>query len=142
MEIMIVVLIIALLAAMAFPAVRKAREAAQNTQLVSDMRVAVNAFEQAAFDPPGGFPTNVAPGILPDRMDAYLGRLDWTGPTPIGGQWDWEPDIVGFGHAVQVVLSSAQDSRMGSVDLRIDDGDLSTGLFRKLGGSTYGFLVE
>lgn len=142
MEIMIVVMIVALLALMAFPAMRKAREATQNTRFVSDMRVAVNAFEQRAFDPPGGFPPDAAPGVVPLDMDTYLSRMNWAGATPVDGQWDWIPGIAGFGNAVAVILGSAQDSRMQDIDSRIDDGDLTTGMFRKLGGTTYGYLVQ
>lgn len=141
LEIMIVIMIIALLAMMAFPAMKKSREASQNTRFVADMRIAVNAFDQIAFESLG-LPGDALPGVVPDRMADYLARMNWTEPTPIDGQWDWERDIAGFGNAVVVVLTAEQDSRMRDVDFRIDDGDLANGLFRKVGASSYGFLVE
>lgn len=141
MEIMIVVLVISLLALIAIPAVRMARESAQNTRLVADMRIAVMAFDQVAYDP-AGFPPDAAPSIIPERMDSYLAKMDWTGPTPVGGQWDWNPDITGMGQGVVVVLAAAQDSRMTVVDTQIDDGNLAAGLFQKIAGSSYAWAVE
>lgn len=140
-EMMIVVLIIALLAVIAIPAMQKARTASQNSRFIADMRVAVSAFDQVAFEP-AGFPADAAPGVVPDRMDGYLTKMNWTGPTPIDGQWDWDPDISGFGHGVVVILPAAKDSRMTEIDFRVDDGDLSTGLFRKVGATSYAFFVE
>jgi prepilin-type N-terminal cleavage/methylation domain-containing protein len=140
-EIMMVVLIIALLAAIAIPAFKKSRDAAQNTRFVADLRVAVSSFDQISFESLG-LPPDSAPGVMPDRMSEYLTKMKWTEATPLGGQWDWSPDIAGFGNGVVVIVATEQDARMADVDKLCDDGNINTGLFQKVDTTSYAYKVE
>ena len=141
-EIMFVVALIALLATIAIPAFVKARRRSQNAAFVSDVRIADHAFQQRSLEA-GGFPPDANTGVMPDGMADYLANMRWANITPLGGEWDWHPDVDGVGSGVRVVGASADDNRMTEVDVLIDDGDLSTGLFRKLAGSDgYMYIVE
>jgi prepilin-type N-terminal cleavage/methylation domain-containing protein len=139
-EIMIVVAIIALLAAIATPAFLRARQRAQNTRFINDMRVAAHAFEMYAADY-GDYPVNKAPGLVPDGMDLYLKGMEWTSPTPIGGSWDWQRNRNNKTVGVSVYQTPASDEQMTEIDAKIDDGDVSTGIFQAR-GPRYVYLME
>src|ERR1700720_3793969 len=89
-ELMIVSGIISLLAVLALPAFLRARQRTQNTKFINALRVGAAAFDTYAMEH-NGYPADVNRGIVPPGMSSYFGpTLDWTKPTPIGGQWDWD----------------------------------------------------
>ncbi len=137
---MIVVAIIALLAAIAVPAFMNARKKAQNTRFINDLRVAVDAFETYAAEHTT-YPPDVGRGVVPPGMATYLGRLDFTAPTPIGGNWDWDFGVFGFTAGVTVAEPTAGADQLQQIDERIDDGNLATGTFRA-GSGRYTFIIE
>src|ERR1700736_516176 len=95
-EIMIVVSIIALLAVMAVPSFLRARQRSQNAKFVNALRIASGAFETYAAEN-NGYPPDVSRATVPAGMATYFGpMLDWTKPTPIGGNWDWDYKVFGF----------------------------------------------
>jgi prepilin-type N-terminal cleavage/methylation domain-containing protein len=131
MEIMMVVAVIGLLATLAIPSMVKARRQAQDGAFINDLRIAVAAFEQRAMQT-GQYPADVTPGVIPAGMADYLENMAWRRTTPIGGQWDW--DYLQFGNKIGVSVyfgSQNEDTRMASIDARIDDGNLATGAFQK-----------
>jgi prepilin-type N-terminal cleavage/methylation domain-containing protein len=130
-EVMIVVAIIGLLAAIAAPAYAKARTNAQNACFIADLRTAKHAFLQYSFDHRGTYPPDVWPAIVPAGMAEYLGTFPWTQTTPIGGQWDWDNGQFGSKAGVSVYQPAAGQAQMRQIDQMIDDGDLSTGSFRE-----------
>jgi prepilin-type N-terminal cleavage/methylation domain-containing protein len=141
-EIMIVVAIIALLVAIALPSFMHARQEAQNAKFINGVRIAAGAFEMYAAEH-NGYPPDVNRGIVPAGMSLYFGpMLDWTKPTPIGGNWDWDYAQFGFTAGVSVVGSTASDAQMREIDSKIDNGDLSTGQFQDKGSGRYTFIVE
>jgi prepilin-type N-terminal cleavage/methylation domain-containing protein len=129
-EIMIVVAIIGLLAAIALPAYAKVRYNAQNARYIADVRTAKNAFIQYSFDHRGRYPADVTPAIVPAGMAEYLGRFPWTQTTSLGGYWDWDNGQFGTRAGVSVYQPTAPTSQLLLIDQLIDDGDLSTGTFR------------
>ena len=129
LEIMIVVAIIALLAALALPVFKKARNRSQNTRFIAELRVATDAFEQFAMNA-GGYPPEAGTAVVPSGMEEYLSRFNWALPTSIGGNWDWDNAAIGVDEGVWII-GSIPDSRAAEIDSQIDDGDLITGLFRK-----------
>src|ERR1700682_341012 len=136
-EIMIVVSIIALLAVMALPSFLRAREQAQNTKFINALRIATGAFEMYNIEH-SAFPPDVNRAVIPAGMDSYFGKtLDWTKPTPIGGNWDWDYNQFGFTAGVSVVGSPAPPEQMTEIDQKIDDGDLASGQFQDKGSSRY-----
>jgi type IV pilus assembly protein PilA len=132
-EIMIVVVIIGLLAAMAIPAFRRVQEKAQNSRFVSDLRTFTQAFEQYALEN-GQWPPNVGAGAVPAGLNSALQLAVWRAPTVLKGRWNYDRNINGFGVAVSMSGSTVESARMVAIDRMIDDGDLSTGNFQEAGG--------
>jgi prepilin-type N-terminal cleavage/methylation domain-containing protein len=137
-EVMIVVAIIGLLAALALPAFAKARRRARVVRFCNDLRTATDAFARYAQDY-GDYPPDSYPGITPTGMGGYLLNLDWTKPTPLGGQWDWEHNSVGVSAGISVVIDVTPEAQ--DVDNLIDDGNLSTGKFFSNSGR-YTYVIE
>ena len=141
-EIMIVVSIIAMLALIALPSFLRARQRAQNAKFINALRVASGAFSMYAAEHTG-YPADVNRAVVPPGMDLYFGpTLDWTKPTPIGGDWDWDYNVFGFTAGISVVGTSADTSQMIAIDSSIDDGDLSAGGFKDMGGARYTSILE
>jgi prepilin-type N-terminal cleavage/methylation domain-containing protein len=141
-ELMIVVAIIALLAVMALPSFMRARQQAQNTKFVNALRIAAGAFDTYCMEH-STYPPDVNRGVLPPGMDLYLGpTLDWTEPTPIGGNWDWDSNVFGFGAGVSVIGSNASAAQVLSIDEKIDDGDLATGHFQQTASNRYTDILQ
>jgi prepilin-type N-terminal cleavage/methylation domain-containing protein len=139
-ELMIVVAIIGLLSAIAIPNFVRARETSLNTRFAADVRVALDAFTMYAQDT-GDYPPDVGPGQMPIGMSSYLTRMDWLGPTVLGGAWDW--DNWGYVKGVTVNGTSASSQQLIKLDALIDDGNLGTGNFRdRGGGSAYIYILE
>lgn len=133
-EIMIVVAIIALLAAIALPSFLRARIQSQNARWMNDSRVASDAFTMYAAEygvlPPDGYP-----GQIPAGMAPYFGtKIRWLERTPIGGEWDWDgpgTSVAAFGVATLNPSRSPEECLL--IDRRHDDGSLDTGRLRYLG---------
>lgn len=141
-EMMIVVAIIALLAAIAVPSFLRARQRSQNTKFINSLRVATDAITLYAVEN-GRYPADVNRGVVPPGMATYLDQsFDWTAPTPIGGRWDWDFDRPGAKAAVAVVQSTASLAQLREIDKMYDDGDLATGRFQDLGGDRFADIVE
>jgi prepilin-type N-terminal cleavage/methylation domain-containing protein len=127
-EIMIVVTIIGLLAALAIPAFNRVRRLARITAFTNDLRIGKDAFETYALQkgtwPPDGAAT------MPAEMDGYLSPSKWSAETPLGGHWDWDFNQFGVTAGLSVYNPTADLATMRLVDSKIDDGDLATGNFR------------
>ncbi len=139
-EIMIAVAIIALLASIALPSLRKARLSTQNAKFENDLRIARDAFEMlVTFS--GTYPGDETPGVLPAEVQSYLPRFKWTAPTSIGGQWDWDFEQFGYRAGVSVHLPDRDAGAMLDIDRIIDDGNLLTGSFRQRANG-YIWIIE
>ncbi|MEP6821739.1 MAG: type II secretion system protein [Chthoniobacterales bacterium] len=141
-EIMIVVAIIALLAAIAVPSFLRARQRAQNVKFINALRVASNAIDTYATEN-NAYPPDSTRGVIPPGLATYLDEsLGWTGTTPIGGQWDWDFNVFSIKAAVSVVGSTAPLSQMLEIDTIYDDGNLTTGRFQTIAADRYSEIVE
>lgn len=129
-EVMIVVAIIGILAAMALNSFIVARRNSRNVAFMNDISKASNAFELYAIEN-GSYPADKWPGVVPDGMAAYLPKMDWAEETPIGGQWDWDNGQFGFTAGVSVYKPGRSRAQMILVDGMLDDGDLGTGRFQE-----------
>ena len=134
-EIMVVVVIIGLLAALAIPAFQRNQRATQNARVISDFRVFVQAFE--IFNTQNGaWPPNSGSGIVPTGMSGDFKEDTWkASKTPIGGRWNWDLDKSDFKAGVTVAGYTITDAQAAEIDAKIDDGDLTTGFFRKTTGT-------
>jgi prepilin-type N-terminal cleavage/methylation domain-containing protein len=139
-ELMIVVAVVGLLATMAMPSMVKARRVTQSNVMFSDMRTAAGAFEVYALEM-GDYPPNSGPGVVPMGMADYLGDFNWTSRNSVNGRWNWDVDRHGFRAGVSVSQVDVPEDVMQQLDDRVDDGDLSSGVFRSRPGG-YSFVLE
>lgn len=133
-EIMIVVVIIGLLAAMAIPAFQKVRVQSYASRIANDFRVFSGVFEVFAMEV-GSWPADGIGNSLPAVAEPYFEGSDWYQPAANGGFWDWEANRLGY--VASVGLSEGDglpDAVYERVDEMLDDGDLSTGVFQYTGG--------
>lgn len=141
-EIMMVVSIIALLAAVAMPAFQRARIRSQAGRFLNDLRVVNCAFELYRFENKR-WPSERGPRTIPPRMSPYLGDFPFLSPTPIGGVWDWDRGTFGIAAGISVDGPGFTDAQMAElIDARIDDGDLSAGAFRQTAGAIFTSILE
>jgi type IV pilus assembly protein PilA len=139
-EIMIVVVIIGLLAAIAIPAFGRVRQSAQNSRFVSDLRTFAQAFESyAALN--GTWPANAGSGIVPSGMSGDFNEANWRTRNSVGGRWNWDRNINGISAGISTTNVTVSDAQMAAVDAVIDDGNLTTGLFQKISGR-FTYILE
>lgn len=129
-ELLIVVVILAILAVIAIPFVRGNTDDAEARVYVANLRYACDQFKLYQIEE-GHYPPDVTPGIVPAGMADRLAPLEWTSPTPITGQWDWDFQQYHFTAGVSVFKPNRDANDIARrVDQIIDDGDLATGSFR------------
>lgn len=88
-EMMFVIVIIGLLAAIAIPGFQRVRKNSQNSAFQNDLRIiegAINGYIMANK----AYPPDVNQGVMPPELAPYLPNMDWSKPTPIGGLWDYD----------------------------------------------------
>jgi prepilin-type N-terminal cleavage/methylation domain-containing protein len=141
-EIMIVVVIIGLLAALAIPAFRKVQRAAQNSRVANDFRVFSQAFE-AYCAQNGRWPANAGTGVVPAGISSADFKVSvWQGTTTIGGRWNWDFNNFGFTAAISIAGFTASDAQLAEIDAKLDDGNLTTGLFQKTAANRVSYILE
>jgi prepilin-type N-terminal cleavage/methylation domain-containing protein len=126
-EIMIVVVLIGLLAALAVPGYQKLRLQAQATSIAEGLRVYAHAFEVYAMEH-GKWPADRKPSQIPPEMEGRLSRFDQL--SVVGGSWDWEGNASGVTAGVSHRLRGADIRLLRTVDAKLDDGNPSTGEVR------------
>lgn len=131
-EIMVVVVIIGLLATLALPAVQRVQRSAVAKRYINDARQIRDGAERYAMEN-GNFPPNGVAGLHPALQGYIPDTLFRSTTTPLGGVWDWDYQQNGFTSAISVYQFTAPDALLLEIDRTIDDGDLTTGLFRKSG---------
>lgn len=129
-EIAIVVAIIGLLAVVAVPAVLQAGNDTRARRFAREIKHAGHAFVRYAMEH-GQYPADKNPSQMPIEMTEYLKGFPWTATTVIGGHWDWDYEQFGTRAGVSVHQPDWNDDKMAEIDELIDDGNLSTGQFRK-----------
>jgi type II secretory pathway pseudopilin PulG len=136
-EIMIVVVIIGLLAAMAIPAFQRSRQRSQAARLTNDFRQFDSAFQRYLMENGTSPPASAGLGVVPVGMAGYLPTA-FSLPSPLGGNYIWS------GPSGNIVLSgsAATDAVMTLVDAALDDGVLTTGDFTKISATSYGYRVH
>lgn len=127
-EIMVVIIIIGLLAAIAVPNYLKIRTNSQAANLANDFRVYAHAFEIFALEY-GYWPADSTPGVIPAGMEGRLPKFDQ--PSIVGGNWDWEYEASGVTAGISLRNSNASDALLQRLADQLGDGNLSTGKLRK-----------
>lgn len=133
-EIMVVVVIIGLLAAMALPTYRRITMRSKTAALVSDLRSYSTAFITYNLQN-GKWPADELPQKIPAVMSGAL-PAGFARKSPIGGVYKWNYDVSADGvtaKAAIVIETVGSDVVSDDADLRamidreMDDGDLETG---------------
>ncbi len=137
-EVMVVVMIISMLAALGVPAIIRVKTKAKVSVIVSDLRVFASAFDAHAQES-GGWPAEVDAGVFPAGLTGRLNDVSWQRKTPIGGKYNWENDQLhgGIRPRAAIAISDTDDAPLIEdgdlwleIDRALDDGNLSTGNFR------------
>lgn len=128
-EIMVVVVIIGLLAAIAIPAINRVKERSLASRMINDLRQIEAAFQRYALEN-GGWPPPGAPGVEPAGMDGYLPNC-YTQTTAVGGNFSWSGSP--NNRIYLISTPAAAQPIMQRVDELIDDGNLATGNFKTTG---------
>lgn len=142
-EILIVVVILGILAALVVPQFSDAAESTRQVSFVTDMRT----FQKAAIlftQETGEYLEDSGSGALPAGFDAFINEDKWLADTPLGGVWDAELDSFGFTSGFGVHFQGVavpDDTYMTEVDRMIDDGNLATGGFQKIAADRFYFIL-
>jgi prepilin-type N-terminal cleavage/methylation domain-containing protein len=139
-EIMIVVMIIGILAAMGGVAFKHTRERAVATRIGNDLRVFANAFQTYALEM-GDYPADVGPATVPSGMEDYVNSSLFTSTTPAGGSYDWDYGVFGITAAVSVMGVTVGSETILKIDEILDDGNLGTGNIRSRSGGLL-YIIE
>lgn len=142
-EILIVVVILGILAGIVVPQFAGATQEARVGAFVTSLKAYADTCEYYAARE-GRFPVDGSSGQVPVGLETYVEEAEWEAPTPLGGDWDTEFNDSGVSAAVGVHFNSDPnpgDPVMTLVDEQIDDGDLSTGIFQKLGDDRYYYIT-
>ena len=133
-EMIIVVLILGILAALVFPKYQNLQAQADATAAGSSMLAiakAVNYYQAST----GEWPEDKNRRVLPPELEPYLDTNEFE-DGPLGGIWDYE-DWRGGGNTaggdeigIAVSIVEGDPDLYEAVDAAIDDGDLTTGLVR------------
>lgn len=144
-ELTVVIVVIGVLAAVAASRFSNYDRRADQAAFINDLRI----FRQAAeiyHDQTGRWLEDSSSGHLPQDWDPYVDSARWTCVTPIGGCWDFEYNSFsitsGFGVHFYRYPPRRPDSYMREIDESFDDGDLSTGIFRKIAWDRYYMILE
>ncbi len=139
-EIMVVVVIIGLLSSVAVPAFQKIQNSAKMGRLANDFRIFATAIQTFSLEQ-GYYPEDSGSGDIPTGFGPYISVAAWNKGPSIGGVWDVEKDDNGVTSAIGVHGQTVEDAFLLRFDEKYDDGDLSSGIFRKIAGDRYYWIV-
>mgnify|MGYP001589237176 CR=1 FL=1 len=135
-EIMIVVMIIGLLAAIAIPSFPTVQQNSRVSRFASDLRTFSAGLDTMMLEV-GALPGDPETGSLAGghaQLAEYIDAATYVQETSIGDRWDIDSSDIGLSCVVGVDFggppSSVQLANLEAVDAMIADGDLSTGVFQ------------
>jgi prepilin-type N-terminal cleavage/methylation domain-containing protein len=150
LELMLVVVILGVIAALAIPRASQAQERARYTSTFASIRgiVAAACSYRAVWKE---LPGDVKEGVAPPGMASFLDPRIWTRVPPVGGKYDWNNTVhasdwsvvtywVGHPPNAGVTRASgdnATHARLIAMDRMLDDDSATTGRLRRLSGSLY-----
>lgn len=143
MEILIVVVILGILAAIVIPSFASATEDTRKAAFAQDLRAFEGGILRYQVDH-GQFPPDGSSGVVPTGLEDYVNVPKWQSGSPIGGVWDNEfEDVVSAGMGIHFngTGQTRDASYMADIDLMIDDGVVTTGSFRVFGDRYYRVFV-
>lgn len=129
LEILIVVILLGVLAAIVIPQFVDQSEAVEQAAFFTSMKNIASAMNQFRAANGGAFPPDRNPAQCPAGFAPYL-QMNWATEKPLGGQWDWDKGVFGVTAGISVYLPSKSATYMREIDSKFDDGNLNTGSFR------------
>jgi len=129
-EILIVVIILGILSGIVLPSLTRGSGDSSRAAFVTNLRTYAQLFE-LQNQKAGAYPSDRNPGVLPPELVGTIRSDDWGRMTPIGGQWDWDRGVFGIKAGVSVYRPNQTQAQMVEVDRALDDGNLTTGRFRR-----------
>jgi len=143
-EMMIVILIIAILAAAAIPQFKNVSEEVKQKQVANNLRSFLDGCVRYKLKTGLEVPDTSSGTWHPD-LEGFIDRDSFERRTPVQGVYDTDDDLgvtSAFGiHFLTGAGSPKDDAYMSEIDAMVDDGDLSTGGFRKLGDARYYYIL-
>lgn len=148
-EVMVVVVIIGLLAAMAMPIYRHITLRSKATAVVNDFRTFSTALITYSIQN-GHWPADGTPGVIPPEMVSLL-PTGFSLKTPIGGVYKWNFDVSADGITAKaaILIETANGETMTDdadlvqmVDQLMDDGSLSTGVIQLGSTNSLVYIIE
>jgi len=144
-ELMIAVAIVVVIAGIGIPAWERARESAQKTGLINEIRNNADAFQTYATDHFNALPpTPTGFQQIPAGMASYMPKNStWTTSPDGGGYWWWfnntvqYPSIAGYNGYICLYNTGLSTEQLQEIDSLLDDGNLDTGSFQSSGGFIY-----
>ena len=141
-EIMVVVFVLGVLAALMVPAFTRYMHNTKATTFAKDISTLAAAGNQYAMES-GLWVEDSASGTFPPELEGYFSQRKFELGSSLGGVWDFENyDLGDFTSAVGVHGPNLGDEIFAMVDQRIDDGNLRTGIFQKLASDRYYLVIE
>jgi type II secretory pathway pseudopilin PulG len=141
LEIVTLIVIFGLLAAVAFPIFERMREIHRNNRFEQEIRRVIEALTVYATEN-DGYPDSPGPGVAPEGMEGYLSGFDWSAPTPFGGEWEWVNNRFGVRAAIAVLDPDVSEDHLERFDTAYDNGDLETGQYRFISEIRYAYVLE
>lgn len=143
-ELMIVIAIIGILAAIAVPKFMDLITKSKVSSTVGDLKTFGKAFDVYAVQNEDGdnrgYPDDTDL-ILPPGMDKYIKTSDFTKTTPMGGRYNWDgPSYYSYA-GIAIQNPTVSEAVLQQVDQKIDDGDLNTGYFLKTPNGRYTYVL-
>ncbi len=143
-EILIVVIILGILAAIVLPLFADASNGARQTAFVADVKIFNTAAQLYTLDN-NEFLEDSSSGTIPSGFENYIEEDKWLAGTPINGVWDAENTSYGITSAFGVHFNNAgerkDDAYMLEIDRIFDDNNLATGAFRKIADDRYYYVL-
>lgn len=144
-EILIVVVILGILSGVVVPAFAGVSDEARQGAFVESMHGMIEGCEMYRATT-GQNIVDASSGTWPAELDGFIEESDFERETPVGGVWDTEYNDSGVTSAVGVHFDGTgvtrDDAFMTEIDAILDDGDLTSGVFRRLGAGRYYYVLE
>jgi len=148
-EVMVVVVIIGVLAAMSLPAYRRITMRSKTAAVVGDLRSFSTAFITYSLQN-GRYPPNALAQEIPTGMVGALSN-GFIQKSPIGGVYKWNFNVSADGITAKAAIlietgggqAVSDDTDLREmIDKEMDDGDLDTGNVRKGDTNSLVFIIE
>lgn len=133
-EILMVVLILGIIAAVVIPEYSASRDDAVIQTTIHDLQAMERALS-VYHAHTSGWPAETAAGVFPPELEGYLRKDDFTRPPALGGQYDWNFNQGGVTAAISIYQNPANTEIYAKLDKAVDDGNLKTGRVTQTGQS-------